>query len=43
MMNVPRISWRQLERNTRASGSFAISPDSTTFVNAGVSMSLKRT
>jgi hypothetical protein len=43
MMNVPRISGRQLDTNTRATGSFATSPESTTFWNAGVSMSLRRT
>ena len=43
MMNVPRISGRQLVVKTRASGSFATLPESTTFWNAGVSMSLKRT
>ncbi len=43
MMKVPRISGRQLVTNTRATGSFATSPESTTFWNAGVSMSLRRT
>ena len=43
MMNVPRMTWRQLVRNTFASGTRATSPFSTTFWNAGVSTSLKRT
>ncbi|GAA0999130.1 hypothetical protein GCM10009563_24300 [Subtercola frigoramans] len=43
MMNVPRMSGRQLVLNTRATGTAATSPASMTFWKAGVSTSLKRT